>query len=85
MALFTIEYDLRNPSRDYQKLYQELERFGATRILQSLWAFRRFSTSAASLRDHFRQLIDANDGLIVCEITDWATVNTLSTPKAVTV
>ena len=80
MALFTIEYDLRNPGRDYQKLYDELARFGATRVLKSLWAFTRVNTTAIALRDHFRQFIDANDGLIVCQVSDWATYNVIASP-----
>ena len=84
MALYTLEYDLRKPFRDYQPLYDELARFKAIRVLQSLWAFQRLNTSAVGLRDHFRQFIDADDGLIVCEVSDWATYNTLGSPKAVT-
>jgi hypothetical protein len=84
MALFTIEYDLRNPHRDYETLYAELKRFSASRILQSLWSFNRVNTNAVGLRDYFRQFIDANDGLIVCQVADWATYNTLGTPQAVT-
>lgn len=85
MPLYTLEYDLRNPVRNYQPLYDELARFKATRILKSLWSFQRFNTNAVGLRDHFRRFIDADDGLIVCEVTDWATYNTIATPEAATV
>lgn len=80
MALFFLEYDLRK-QRDYKKLYEELEKFKAVRILESLWCFNRIETNTVGLRDYFRGFIDADDGLIVAEVTDWATVNTLSNPS----
>ncbi|WP_374439785.1 hypothetical protein [Pseudomonas panipatensis] len=80
MALYLLEYDLRK-QRDYQKLYDELNRFGAVRILKSLWCFNRVSANTAGLRDHFRQFIDSDDGIVVAEVTDWATFNTQGNPK----
>jgi CRISPR associated protein Cas2 len=79
MALYFISYDLRK-NRDYQKLYDALKAFKAVRILESQWCFNRINTSAAGLRDHFKQFIDSDDGLSVAEVTDWATWNTLGTP-----
>lgn len=81
MALYFLEYDLRK-QRDYQRLYTELEAFNAKRVLESLWCFNRFNTTAVGLRDHFRKLIDSDDGIIVMEVTDWASFNTLSNPQA---
>jgi len=83
MALYFLEYDLRK-QRDYQKLYDELKNFSAIRILKSLWCFNRFSTTSESIRTHFRQIIDSDDGLIVAEITDWATINTEGNPNQLT-
>lgn len=80
MALFFLEYDLRK-KRDYEKIYKELEAFKAVRILESLWCFNRFNTNCSSLRDHFSKFIDPDDGLVISEVTDWATKNTTSTPK----
>lgn len=80
MALFFLEYDLRK-TRDYQKLYAELANFSAVRVLESLWCFKRFNITSAGLRDHFKKFIDADDGLIVMERTDWASYKTLATPK----
>jgi len=81
--LYMIEYDLRKPFRNYQPLYEELAKFNAKRVLKSLWTFGRINTNAEHLRDHFRQYIDADDGLIVMQVGDWATFNTENTPKAV--
>ncbi|MDP1676973.1 MAG: hypothetical protein Q8L88_08905 [Bacteroidota bacterium] len=80
MALYFLEYDLRK-QRDYQKLYDEMKKFNAVRILESLWCFNRVNTDSKSLRDYFRQFIDSDDGLIVSEVNDWATVNTLGAPN----
>lgn len=80
MALYTLSYDLRK-QRDYQKLYDELKKFNAIRILESIWCFNRFNTSASGLRDHFKQFIDFDDGLLVTEVNDWASYNTLGNPN----
>jgi hypothetical protein len=81
MALYFLEYDLRKPHRDYQRLYDELAEFEAVQILESLWCFRRYNTDATGLRDYFMRLIDKDDGIIVSEVTEWATYNTHGTPK----
>jgi hypothetical protein len=80
MALYFFTYDLRK-KRDYETLYNELEKFNAVRILESTWCFRRKDMSSKDLRDHFRQFVDTDDGLIVSEVTDWASVKTDGTPK----
>lgn len=80
MALFFIDYDLRK-TRNYQPLYDELVNFKSIRVLESSWCFHRFNTTCAGLRDHFKQFIDSDDGLSVVEVTDWASYNTLGTPK----
>lgn len=81
MALFFLEYDLRK-QRNYQPLYDELARFNAVRMLESSWSFQRINTTATGLRDHFKQFIDADDGLIISEVTDWASYRVLKTPAA---
>jgi hypothetical protein len=80
MALFFLEYDLRK-TRDYSRLTDELAKFGALRILQSSWCFRRFNTTPEVLRDHFRYFIDNDDGLSISEVEKWATYGTLSNPN----
>lgn len=80
MALYFLEYDLRK-QRNYQPLYDALASFGAVRILESLWCFNRTDTSAVNLRDYFRTLIDSDDGIIVSQVTDWATFNAQGSPN----
>ncbi|MCO5412139.1 hypothetical protein [Ralstonia mojiangensis] len=81
MALYFLDYDLRK-QRNYQPLYDELARFNAVRMLESSWCFKRFNTNAANLRDHFKNFIDADDGLLVGEVNDWATFNAQRSPNA---
>jgi hypothetical protein len=80
MALYRISYDLRK-KRDYQTLYDELSKFNAVSILESDWVFKRIKTNAEGLRNHFKKFVDADDGLFVTDVTDWATCNTNGTPN----
>ena len=71
---YVISYDLLKPGQNYEKLWAELERFKAKRVLESQWVIRRSNTTAKNLRDHFKEFVDANDRLlIVCiDDSDWA-------------
>jgi len=80
MALFFLSYDLRK-KRNYQPLYDELARFKAAHILESTWCFNSSNVDAAGLRDHFKRFIDTDDGIIVSQVSDWASYNTLRTPN----
>ncbi|WP_092226089.1 CRISPR-associated endonuclease Cas2 [Desulforhopalus singaporensis] len=80
MALYFLTYDLRN-SKDYQKLYSILENFNAVRILESTWCFNRVNTSAKGLRDYFKKFIDEDDGLIISEVTNWASYKVDGSPN----
>lgn len=68
---FAISYDMRREPRIYEPLWAELQRLGAVRVLYSLWFWRGEST-CLQLRDHFKQFIDQNDGLLVVSFDDWA-------------
>jgi hypothetical protein len=80
MALYLLHYDLRK-QRNYQTLYDELEKFKAVHVLESSWCFNRINTDCSGLRDYFRKFIDGDDGLCVTEVNNWATYKTLGTPK----
>lgn len=80
MALFFLEYDLRK-QRSYQPLYDELARFKAVRILESMWCFHRVEIKSVGLREHFKRFIDSDDGLMISEVADWASWNTLRNPN----
>jgi len=75
-----LSYDLRNPGRNYEPLWDELKRFGGRRVLESLWEFRS-DQSPARLREHFKRFIDGNDGLMVMDVHDWAGARLISNPS----
>lgn len=80
VSLFFVDYDLRK-LRNYDRLYAELERLGAVRVLESLWCLRSASITAASLRDRLKSFVDGDDALCVSKVTDWATFNAKGTPN----
>lgn len=80
MALYFLSYDLRK-KRDYQKLYDELNRFKAVKILESLYCFNRYNTNAKDLRDYFQGFVDSDDGLVVLEVHEWATFKCNASPN----
>jgi len=67
MASYLLTYDLNN-SKDYQKLYDELERLGGHRTLYSVWLVSVDNT-AVELRKHLTKFIDADDSMWVLEVT----------------
>lgn len=80
MALYFVSYDLVK-TKDYQKIIDELKRYGARRMLESDWCFKRLNSGeAVAFRDHFRKFIDSDDRLVVAEITSWAGFNMLDNP-----
>lgn len=69
MASYSINYDLRQPGRDYKKLHAAIESYGTYyHFLDSAWMIRTTST-AAQIRDHLKQFMDANDALVVMKLT----------------
>lgn len=79
MALYFLEYDLRN-QRNYSLIAEELKKFDSVRILESLWCFNRVNTTCENLRNHFSRFIDKDDGIIVSEVINWASINSLAIP-----
>jgi hypothetical protein len=75
MPRYLISYDLDKPGpQDYERIINELKRFGAVEILRSQWVLRNDAT-AVVLRDHLKGFINqTSDRLIVNELdTVWAT------------
>lgn len=71
MVKYFISYDLRN-NRDYQKLYDELNKFKAVQVLESLYCFKYKDDQTEELRDHFSKFIDNDDGMIIIKSAFWA-------------
>lgn len=67
MTTYLISYDLIN-RKDYPKLWDELERLGAKRTLESLWLINLNNTPTEIL-EHFSQFIDDDDKFWIAELT----------------
>jgi hypothetical protein len=80
MVEYFISYDLRN-NRDYQKLYDEMDKFKAVQVLESLYCFKYKDDQTAELRDHFSKFIDSDDGLIIIKSAFWAGRNLDNSPN----
>ncbi len=65
MACYIVSYDLRQPGRNYNALYEALRTYSQwARVNESVWAIVT-SSSAVQIRDHLSQHVDANDRLFV--------------------
>lgn len=67
MTTFTVSYDLIK-RKDYQTLWDELERLKAHRTQESYWLVSVTNT-AEELHDHLKQYVDKDDRLWVAELT----------------
>ena len=67
MANFAITYDLIK-RKDYQTLWDELERLGAHKALNSFYLLS-IDNSAQVVKDHLAQYIDDDDKLMVVKFT----------------
>ena len=80
MSLYILSYDLRK-SRSYRPLLESLKSLNAVRVFENTWCFQRNNTTAGQMCDYLIQLVDRYDGLIVSEVTDWASSNTDGDPN----
>ncbi len=75
MSLYLISYDLHR-KRDYPKLYEALEYWHSTRLLESVW-LAELAGPASAIRDILQGYIDGDDSLAVIELgprIEWATI-----------
>jgi len=74
---YVITYDLNRPSHSYAALWKALDGLEAVPVLRSQWAINSANMTAADLRDHLRQFIEAGDALLVMSLNDaeWAGIN----------
>lgn len=79
-VIYYLSYDLVK-TKDYQKLYDELAKFGAKRVLESVWCFKYTGSKSSDLRDHFKNFIDSDDRLLVIESSDWGGFNLMFNPN----
>jgi len=68
MKTYLITYDLINPNRDYQTLYEGIKSLGNwAHVLESVWIVKSDS-DAVTIRDFLRKSIDGNDKLFVAQL-----------------
>ena len=67
MTTYTVSYDLIK-KKDYQLLWDELERLGAHRTQESYWLIA-VNNTAQELHNHLKSFIDADDRIWVSELT----------------
>jgi hypothetical protein len=75
MRTIQINYDLRLPGRDYERLYDYIKSLdGWCHLLESCWLVRTWKT-AGDVRDELRRFVDANDKVATFDVTgvSWAT------------
>ena len=64
---YLISYDLCQPGRNYENLYEALRRFSKwARLTESFWAVVSTATST-EIRDYLLRYIDDNDRIIVIQ------------------
>jgi hypothetical protein len=75
MAVLAVQYDLRQPRRDYSGLYEALKEFTHCHHLDSLW-YLDTGNSASEVRDKLKSHVDKDDQLIVIRLRqNWAACN----------
>ncbi len=70
MAYFIVNYQLNKDGQDYQSLWDEFERLGAHKAQRTVYLVDCNAANAAALLAHLRDLIDGNDMMLVCELTE---------------
>jgi hypothetical protein len=77
-----VTYDLRQPGRNYNGLYQALRTYAGpgSNTLESVWLINT-NENTGQVRDKLKQYIDANDRLAVFAVSTqtWATYNVNAT------
>ncbi len=66
--LYLISYDLNNPEKTYNRLYDEFDRLDAHPVLDSQWIVNLSGTSTRKVLTHFKRFIDSDDMLLVFAI-----------------
>lgn len=69
MKIYQIDYDLRNPQRNYEDLYKRIKSYGSwCHPLESTWLIST-DQSAAQVHSHLFGVMDRDDGLLVTRLT----------------
>ncbi|MGE5525930.1 MAG: hypothetical protein ACM3SS_19615 [Rhodospirillaceae bacterium] len=75
MAVILVTYDLKQPGRNYQPVWDYLKRFTYCKGLESVWLLDT-TMSPEAVRDDLRGLVDPNDRIFAVRLfRDWASFN----------
>lgn len=66
MAFYVASYDLHN-QRHYQPVWDQLNEWGAVRLLESLWLINS-TLSASDIRTTLKSKADSDDSIAVIEL-----------------
>lgn len=71
--VYEITYDLHVPGQNYSAVEQRINevKSGGGRVMQSTWLITSKHT-VVQIRDHIKQSLDANDKIVVAQITEAA-------------
>ena len=69
MALFAVSYQLNN-TKDYPKLWTEMERLGAHKAMRSFYLMSLTNSTASSVRDHLKGYVDDDDMIFVARMDE---------------
>ena len=65
MACYIVSYDLRDPGRNYNDLYERLKSYSKwAKLTESTWAIVT-GQSAVEIRDYLKYVLDSNDRIFV--------------------
>lgn len=64
--VYLINYDLNN-AKNYDSLFEQLEKLGAKRVLKSCWILQS-NLTAYAIFDIIRPILDNDDGLFVTKL-----------------
>jgi hypothetical protein len=67
MAILLVTYDLRQPGRNYQPMYDYLKRFSHCHGLESVWLLDT-TVTPEQVRDALKGIVDSNDALFVVRL-----------------
>lgn len=75
MAVVLVTYDLKQPGRNYEPVWEYLRSHTYCKHLESVWLLET-SKTVATIRDELRARVDANDKVLAAQMTgNWASLN----------
>jgi hypothetical protein len=75
MAIILVTYDLKQPGRNYQPVYDYLKKYTYCKGMESVWLLDT-TNPTETIRNHLQLIVDRNDVVFVTRLQrDWAAVS----------